>query len=276
MTIYIIVLLAFLSHLGFAGSRLAVPLAALDHGASPFITGTIVSLYAALPAVLALPAGRLTDRLGFRWPMLFGSTGVCLALLVPFLWPAMAALYVSAALLGLAFMVLQLATQTLAGAIAAGTDRARNFSLLSLGYASANFGGPLLTGILIDTIGHRYTFLALAVPLVPAIALALYGRRWIPDVHAKAESTQGGALELLRIKALRDTLIASGIVSVAWDVYQFFMPIYGRSLGLSATAIGTIMSAFAISIILVRVVLPFAVKRTGEAQMLTYAMFVAC
>ena len=87
---------------------------------------------------------------------------------------------------------------------------------------------------------------------------------------------KGGALELLRIKPLRDTLIASGIVSVAWDVYQFFMPIYGRSLGLSATAIGTVMSAFAISIILVRVVLPFAVRRTGEAQMLTYAMFIAC
>jgi MFS family permease len=276
MTIYIIVLLAFLSHLGFAGSRLAVPLAALDHGASPFVTGTIVSLYAALPAVLALPAGRLTDRLGFRAPMLVGSSGVCIALVLPSVWPTMTALYFSAALLGLSFMVLQLATQTLAGAIASGTDRARNFSLLSLGYASANFGGPLLTGILIDTIGHRYTFLALAAPLLPAIALALYGRRWIPDVHAKSESTHGGALELLRIKALRDTLIASGIVSVAWDVYQFFMPIYGRSLGLSATAIGTIMSAFAISIILVRVVLPIAVKRTGEAQMLTYAMFVAC
>ena len=276
MTIYIIVLLAFLSHLGFAGSRLAVPLAAIDHGATAFVTGTIVSLYAALPAVLALPAGRLTDRLGFRAPMLFGTVGVCVALLLSSIWPTMTALYFTAALLGLSFMVLQLATQTLAGAIAGGSDRARNFSLLSLGYALANFAGPLVTGMLIDTIGHRYTFLALAGPLVPAIALAALGRRWIPDVHAKAESTRGGALELLRIKPLRDTLIASGIVSVAWDVYQFFMPIYGRSLTLSATAIGTVMSAFAISIILVRVVLPFAVRHTGEAQMLTYAMFVAC
>ena len=276
MTIYFIVLLAFLSHLGFAGSRLAVPLSALEHGATPFITGTIISLYAALPAVLALPAGRMTDRLGFRGPMLFGTSGVCIALVLPCLWPTMTALYFSAALLGLAFMVLQIATQTLAGAVASGSDRARNFSLLSLGYASANFGGPLVTGILIDAIGHRYTFLALALPLLAAVVLALFGNRWIPDVHSKSESVSGGALELLRIKVLRDTLIASGIVSVAWDVYQFFMPIYGRSLALSATAIGTVMSAFAISIVVVRVVLPMAVRRTGEAQMLTYAMFVAC
>ena len=30
-------------------------------------------------------------------------------------------------------------------------------------------------------------------------------------------------------------------MSGAWDVYQFFMPIYGRAQGLSATAIGSIM-----------------------------------
>ena len=56
------------------------------------------------------------------------------------------------------------------------------------------------------------------------------GTRWIPNVHAKAESVRGGMFDLLKIKPLRDTLIASGIVSAAWDVYQFFMPIYGRSL----------------------------------------------
>ncbi|MEN3353698.1 MAG: hypothetical protein V7640_1856, partial [Betaproteobacteria bacterium] len=73
MTIYIIVLVAFLTHIGFAGSRLAVPLFAVDRGATPFIVGTVVALYAAFPAVLALPAGRMTDRLGFRMPLLFGT-----------------------------------------------------------------------------------------------------------------------------------------------------------------------------------------------------------
>jgi MFS family permease len=45
---------------------------------------------------------------------------------------------------------------------------------------------------------------------------------------------------------------------------------------LSATAIGTVLSAFAISIIIVRVLMPLALRRTGAAQLLTYAMFVAC
>lgn len=275
MTIYLIVALAFLAHVGFAGSRLAVPLTAVDQGATPFVTGTIVALYAALPAVLALPAGRMTDRLGFRIPMLLGTSGVFLGLVLPFVWPTLTTLYFSASILGLAFMILQVATQTLAGAIASSAERARNFSLLSIGYASANFSGPLLAGVLIDHVGHARTFLALSIPLIPAIVLVAMGKRWIPDVHAKSESTHGGAFDLLKITSLRNTLIASGIVSSAWDVYQFFMPIYGRAQGLSATAIGSVMSAFATSIILVRLVLPFAVKRTGEAQMLTYAMFVA-
>jgi len=275
MTIYIVVLLAFLTHVGFAGSRLAVPLFAIDQGASPFVVGTIVALYAMFPAVLALAAGRMIDRLGFKIPLLFGTGGVFTALVLPCLWPSMAMLYFTASLLGIAFMALQLASQTLAGAIAAPAERARNFSHLSLGFALANLGGPLLAGFLIDRIGHAWTFGALALPLVPAIVVSALGSRWIPNVHAKAEAVGGGMFDLLKIKALRDTLIASGIVSAAWDVYQFFMPIYGRALGLSATAIGVVMSAFAVAIILVRIVLPFAVRRSGEARLFTYAMFVA-
>lgn len=276
MTLYLVISLAFLTHLGFAGSRLAVPLLAVDQGAAAFVVGTVMALYAALPAVLALPAGRLLDRLGFRLPLLCGSIGICAALLLPFLWPSVTTLYLATTLLGLSFMTFQLATQTLTGAIAGPADRARNFALLSLGYALANFSGPLIAGVLIDHVGHSWTFFALATPLVPVIVATALGSRWIPDVHARAESAKGGFLDLLRIRDLRQTLIASGIVSSAWDVYQFVMPIYGRSLGLTATAIGAVMSAFAVSIIVVRLVLPFAVRRIGEAQMLTCAMFVAC
>lgn len=274
--LYVIILATFLTHIGFAGSRLAVPLFAVDQGATPFIVGTVVALYAALPALLALPAGRLTDRLGFKIPMLFGSSGVFVGLSMPFLWPSLTTLYFSASLLGLSFMVFQLATQTLTGAIAEPAARARNFSLLSIGLASANFAGPLFAGVLIDHAGHSRTFLVLALPLIAAIAISALGSRWIPDVHASSAALRSGVLDLLKIKELRNTLIASGIVSSAWDVYQFIMPIYGRSLGLSATAIGVVLSAFAVAIIAVRALLPLAVRRTGEAQMLTYAMFVSC
>ena len=276
MAIFLIVLVALLTHIGFAGSRLIVPLYAIDQGATPFVVGTVAALYAAFPAVLSLPAGRMTDRLGFKLLMVFGTGGVFVALILPFLWPSMATLYITASLLGIAFMALQIATQTLAGAIAGPAERARNFSYLSLGFALANFAGPLLTGFLIDRIGYAWTFFAIALPLIPAFVVSALGSRWIPGVPARSEAAGGGMFDLLKIKPLRDTLIASGIVSAAWDVYQFFMPIYGRALDLSATAIGAVMSAFAISIILVRLGLPYAARRRGEARLLTDAMFIAC
>ena len=275
MTIYVIALLAFLTHFGFAGSRLAVPLFAVDQSATPFVVGTVVALYAVFPVVLALPAGRMTDRLGFKIPLIFGTGGVFVALILPFMWPSMATLYVSASLLGISFMACQLATQTLAGAIAGPSERARNFSVLSLGFALAQLTGPLLAGALIDYVGYSRAFLALSLPLIPAIVVASLGSRWIPRVEARSESVRGGAFELLKIRALRNTLIASGIVSSAWDVYQFFLPIYGRALGLSATAIGAVLGAFSVAIISVRVLLPFFARRAEASRLLSYAMFVA-
>ena len=276
MALYIVVLLTFLTHIGFAGSRVAVALFAVDQGATPFVVGTVVSLYAVIPIVLALPAGRMIDRLGFKIPMVFGTSGICVALLLPAVWPSLTVLYFTAALLGVSFMAFQIATQTLAGAIAKPSERARNFNLISLGFASANFTGPLLTGFMIDQTGYARTFFVLALPLVPAIVLSALGSRWLPKTQGEPAPAGGAASDLLRIRPLRNALIASAIVSSAWDLYQFFMPIYGRAQGLSATAIGTVVSAFAISIILVRVLMPLALRRASAAQLLTYAMFVAC
>ena len=225
VTLYLLVLVAILTHLGFAGSRLAVPLFAVDQGAGPFGVGTIVALYAALPAVLALPMGRLADRICYKLPLLLGACGIFTALILPWIFPSITTLYFVATLIGMSFMTFQLSIQTLVGAIAGPESRARNFSYLSLGYASANLTGPLIAGVLIDTVGHARTFALLALPLIPAIALAATSNRWIHIAHVKSEAIKGGMLDLLRIKDLRNTLIASGIVSSAWDVYQFFMPI---------------------------------------------------
>ena len=74
----------------------------------------------------------------------------------------------------------------------------------------------------------------------------------------------------MRIAPLRNALVASAIISGAWNLYQSFMPIYGTQQGLSATAFGLVLSAFAVSIILVRAVLPVALRRASAPQLLTY------
>ncbi|NBR29193.1 MAG: MFS transporter, partial [Betaproteobacteria bacterium] len=78
----------------------------------------------------------------------------------------------------------------------------------------------------------------------------------------------GGARELLRNAPLRRTLIASGIILTGIDLFQFYMPIYGHSLGLSASRIGLIIGGYGLAILLARVVMPVLVRRTSEETVL--------
>ena len=52
-------------HAAMAGQRMATPLQALKAGHSAWSVGVLLALFAALPALIALPAGRMADRHGY-------------------------------------------------------------------------------------------------------------------------------------------------------------------------------------------------------------------
>jgi len=73
MGFYVIVALTVLNHIAFKGSKVLISLYAMDLGANPFTVGVLFSLYSLFSLFIALYAGRLSDRLGPRIPMLIGS-----------------------------------------------------------------------------------------------------------------------------------------------------------------------------------------------------------
>src|SRR5918992_4758425 len=99
MAIYLVVLLTVLTHTSYKGSKVLISLYALDLGATPATVGVIFSMYSVFPVFLAVFAGKLTDRFGFRPLVLFGASGLVIGLAVPFFFPRLAALFVSAALI---------------------------------------------------------------------------------------------------------------------------------------------------------------------------------
>src|SRR5690606_452663 len=105
MPIYLVVLTCALIHAGFAGAKVALPLHALRLGMDPFTVGLMMALLALCPMLIALPVGRLVERIGARVLMLAGMLGVALALLVPFAFPTVVALYVMAVAAGTAFQL---------------------------------------------------------------------------------------------------------------------------------------------------------------------------
>ena len=279
MTIYLIFLVALCNVTCLRASRVIVSLFALDLGAPQFWVGVLIATYALFPALLALYAGKLSDRLGPRLPMVVGSCGLIAGLLLPAAIPRLPALYVSAALFGLSYVFYHVSVQNLLGALTAGDSRTRVFSNYSLMIAIGGFIGPLCAGFLIDQAGWRWAYLSLAaVAVVPVVTQLVSSKlREASRPQPKSGSQQDrkeDAQSLFANASLRSTLITSGMVLTGTDLFQFYMPIYGHSIGLSASAIGTILSMVAAAAFLVRVVLPAMVRKAGEVELLTWSLFL--
>ncbi len=278
MSIHLALLVILLNMSAFRGSKVLVSLFALELGAPQIMLGVIVALYSLCPMLLALYAGKLADRFGVRWPLVLGCLGMSLSLVLPGALPTLHALYLSALLIGAAHVFYNVSVQNLVGMLSAPESRTRNFSNLSLMIACGGFIGPLIAGFAIDTFGHAIGYLCIAgLPAVSALIM-FNARRHLAALSGgkgKKDEEAGYAVGLLSNVPLRRTLITSGIILTAIDLFQFYMPIYGHAIGLSASAIGGVLAMFALASFLVRIVLPQISSHFGEEKVLVASIFIA-
>ena len=276
MTLALAILLTVLTHVAFVGSRVTIALYGIHLGATPLTVGVLMSLYAFLPMLLAVYAGRQLDRIGPEKPMLYSSVGLVAAVALPGLWPSLAALHLAAMLIGTSFLFYHVALNNVIGQLGTPADRPVNFSWFALGFSISGFCGPLLAGFAIDGVGHRSTFLILAA--FPTLAtLVLYARRQLMPGAAGAQHGAGERRigDLLREPRLRGAFIASAVLAMGWDLYTFVMPVYGSSIRLSASTIGVIMGTFAGATFLVRLAMPALSRHLREWPMVITAMSIA-
>ncbi len=275
MSFYVIVALTVLNHIAYKGSKMLISLYAIDLGASPLTIGILYSLYSFFSLFLALYAGRASDRLGPRAPMLLGSLALAGGLILPFVWRGLPALFVSAALIGTLYIFYMVSAQHLIGAFGAGHKRTRNYATFSLGVALTALIGPTLTGFLIDTIGHQSTYAVLALLPVGPILFLLFFARNLPRVAEDAKRAGHRTIDLVRNVPLRRAFIVAGIIETGGELFSFYMPIYGHSIGLSASLIGMILGTYAVAVLLTRLVMSALVKRSSEEAVLCASLAVA-
>jgi MFS family permease len=276
MTIYLVALASTFCNTAFGGSRVVLSLLAIELGANPLEVGMLAALYALCPMLLAIYAGKVIDRIGARKPMLAGALGIALCLLLPAGFPKLAVMYCVALVLGVCFMMFFVAVTGVTGAIGRPEDRTRNYSLLAVGFSISGFIGPLVAGFSIDYLGHQRALVILAAfTLVPILLLWLKPELIPRASHADNEKTDQSVLDLLRMPALRRIFIIGGFISAGWDLYSFYLPVYGRSIGLSASVIGMILAAFALATCVIRLFLAAMVKRGSELRILNWALYVA-
>jgi MFS family permease len=277
MTIYVVTLIVVLNHIGFSGSRVAVALYALQLGANQFSVGVIVACYSVCPMLFAITIGRFADKTGPRPMMIVGTFATAVVLLLPVVFSDLGILYATSLLLGFFHSIFSIPIEAVVGGIGGVKNRAHNYSMISMGWSGANFLGPVIAGFAIDHLGYAQAFAVLA-----AFALLPLPIAWrMPELLTKApgkaghEARGGSVLELWRLPGLRTSIIAGAVVGSAKDLFQFYMPIYGHSIELSASAIGTILGMAAVSAFLIRAIIPLLVRFLTETQILTLAVFIA-
>jgi MFS family permease len=272
----LIIILMVLDHVAFNGSRVTVTLYAIHQGASALTVGVLVAMYALLPALLSVAVGRWIDRAGMAKPMLLGSATVGIGTLLPFLFPGLTVLYVTSVVVGVAFMLINVAAYHAVGELSLPEDRAVNFSYVALGFSTSAFIAPVLSGVGIDNFGHRATFLLLAsFTALPILALSMKLVP-LPVPKPRAPGTPpGDVFDLLRDRQLRRLFVTMAILTVAWDVYGFAIPVQGIRIGLTASQIGIVMGTFAAATFTVRLATPYFVTRVHPWSVLVASLLIA-
>jgi MFS family permease len=269
MILYIVVFLSILYQTSVRGNTMLVTLYAMSFHANSTYLGLIVASTSLFPMLFAAYAGKLSDRIGLRHPLVFGMFGTGIALLLPYIFNnQLFILLVSQSLLGLSQIFTVVALQNLIGALSTEETRSKYFATYTLGVSISNFLGPFITGFSIDHLHYALTFLLLAsISIIPGLFFILKTVH-LPKTVQTAADQKNSFVELLLKRSLRKTFITSGIILTGVGLYEFYFPIYGKTLGLSASTIGVIVSCNAIAYILSRLLMQWMLKKFKEESVL--------
>jgi MFS family permease len=222
-----------------------LPLYLTDSGLSLRMTAVVLASAGLGASTGGLPAGALIAKLGERRAMLATLTLLAVSSAAVGITTAAIALMVFRVAAGASLVGMRLSQQTFV-ARRVGTDRrGRSMALIGGSARIAFFVGPLLGGVLADTVGFASTFLIsgvlTAIGLVPVL---LAGSNPIPIVGTASDTRQRGIATVVRVhwKLLLIAGIAPLLVTMVREGRFVVMPLISDGLGLSPTAIGVVVA----------------------------------
>ena len=272
-------------HMALSGGRLTGSLFVLKSGLAESLVGLFMASFSVIPAITALSVGRWVDRAGAGRVMRVGIALVLLGSWLPVVCLSLPTVLVMAVTIGCGFNMLSIAAQHTVGHLvrdAASSQRLANFSWFALGHSASSTLGPFLAGVLIDTLGFRAAFLALALVTCVAATLIITRTVGLPRAKPRVDSASAngqatrtpGVLDLLAGAELRRIYWVNTMTSSAWDLFIVVLPILGYRLGYSASVIGTVFSLFALGTFAARAATPWLSRQVNEWQILRVATSV--
>lgn len=186
-TVLLMILLnGFATPIMLSAVNVALPSMATDLSLSAVALSWVPMAYLVASAMFVLPAGGLADRIGRKKVFLMGTVGVILTSILAAV-SVNAAMLISARFLqGVASAMLYATQVAIISSVFPAKQRGQMLGLVVSSVYIGLAAGPLIGGVVIDTVGWRYGFL-LQVPL--AIIVLLIGvlkvdREWSSNSDA--------------------------------------------------------------------------------------------
>jgi len=284
---------------------------ALELGATPAHIGLITGGYAILAVLLAVPVGRIVDRIGEAPLMICGPLGSALVAL-SLLWiDSLLILGISQAVLGFTHLTAQVGIQTLLGNAGGPGGRDARYGGLAVVASLAQMIGPIAAGGI--TAGSAtvspwvFGFAAMSALTASVIAITLLikppainerqrrprrqpaaeqkpvtdtplgagdgapGDGKVTPDSKKPEEPSGRVRDILRIRSLPQALFVSIAVLTSNDVLLAYLPVYGEANNIPVAVITTLLAIRAGMAMLSRVVMLPLVRLLGRKRLLVIA-----
>ena len=223
----------------------AVPLWAIEIGASPFMIGLVLGARAALSVVLSIPGGALMDRLGVNRIMAAAAVLAAIAFPLYTVLPWVGALIVLQLLTGFAQGLLWMGAQTHVSRLR--RDDPALIGRFTFVATSGNLVGPLVCGTAWDLWGPAGAFWVLALWSAGALATVAFqpGDAAAGAAAGPSRPRLGDYAEAVRMiaaPAVGFVIACSFLMTCTHALRHSFYPVYLESLGLTGTLIGILVA----------------------------------
>lgn len=252
-----------------------IPLFVQQMGYSGAMIGAAVSGFSVLSMMMALPMGRLSDRLSARTLLLlsafFNLLYSSLLVLAQNIWVLIAAQMMG----GLAFLLLIVSSQTWVSEHSEKAVRERGFGFLSLAAAVGQTVGPFLGGFMLSRTSFAAVFSLAVVFSLLGFSIAGLKPAARNEKKEKKGVRTGIKKALAGIAADRKmcaVLIFTFVAVFAGNLRTSFVPVLFKAQGISESSIGLLLSAFALSMTGVRIFIGRLMGRSSREALVGVAL----
>ncbi|MCF8110079.1 MAG: MFS transporter [Desulfobacteraceae bacterium] len=252
-----------------------IPLFAHKMGCSSVMIGVAVSCFNLLPILIALPVGKLSERLPIKALFLLAAFSNLIYSILLIAAHNVWVLILAQMTGGFGFLLLVISGQTWISEYTERRIRERGFGLLTLAAAVGQTIGPILGGFVLSSTSFD-TVYSLAV-IFSLIGFSIIGLPSGAQKEKRVGRRTGTSIKkaIARFTADRKMcaiLIFAFVAAFAASLRFSFVPVLFKAQNINEGTIGFLLSIFALSMTLVRFIIGRAMGRLTREMLLGLAM----